>query len=95
MANEKLIELARKMVSKTRAGELPWEQTLRENVFSVSFPKYSVSIVQVPETDQSWGTYTLSVFNETGRLLDTLTADEARQMSISLRSCSSEPGESH
>ena len=84
MANEKLRLLAKKIADRTMAGELSWEQTTKENIFTVSFPKYSVTILEIPETEEFSETYSLSVFNESGRLLDTLNDQEARVAGISL-----------
>lgn len=82
MVNTKLLQLAQKIEDKTDHGELNWEETSNDNIFQVSFPKYSVSIERVPETEQTYEHYVLRLFNERNTLMDELKSSQAPEISL-------------
>jgi hypothetical protein len=44
VTEEKIHELAKRLLERTRAGTQHWETTVSEQSFPASFPKYSVKI---------------------------------------------------
>jgi hypothetical protein len=46
MANTKLLEVARALYERTMKGDLTWEATPKEGMFQVSFPNYSILVLE-------------------------------------------------
>ena len=74
MNDEKLLEIAARLLERTLAGEIPWSETADANTFSTAFPDYSVSIAFDPPgfliTGASNTSYVFSVFNEKGTVVE-------------------------
>ena len=75
MSNEKIVDVAQKVLSQSKQGQLPWAETSDEYRFVVSFPKSSVSISRRPwEHDRDW-IYVFSVHNQLATEVDTLRSN--------------------
>jgi len=72
---EKLLELATKLVSKTDAGTAVWEESGDSETYITSVPQFSVGIASTSAQD-SWGNYahgyTISLIDEEGRTIEKL-----------------------
>ena len=71
MNDEKLLEIAEKLLERTRAGRIVWSETVDSNTYTAAFPDYSVTIAYIQPTMVNAGTtsfdgYIFSVFNENG-----------------------------
>ncbi len=77
--DEKLITFTRRIFEKTKNGELRWEATANSNVFTVAFPKYSVSLERVPETEDTHGFIVLRISNDRGQTVEEFYSWQARR----------------
>jgi hypothetical protein len=84
MANARLLRLAQRIAAKTEDEELSWEETTDDNVYTVSFPRYSIAIARSPETIEKYEYFSLRVFNEKGQLIDQMIDREASTENIDL-----------
>jgi hypothetical protein len=75
--DEKLITFTHRIFEKTKNGELRWEATANSNVFAVAFPKYSVSLERVPETDDTRGFIVLRISNDRGQTVEEFSSWQA------------------
>ena len=71
MATQKLIDVAKALYERTVTGDLSWETTAKQGMFQVSFPNYSVLVL---EED---GDVTLKICNEQGQVVEALKESEA------------------
>jgi hypothetical protein len=69
MADNKLIELAKLIYEKTKAGEITWEKTAYQGGFQTSFPKYSVIIRKLPV---GLGAPTILLLDDKGEVIEEL-----------------------
>ncbi len=67
MADTKLLEIAEKLLERTRNGEVNWRETVDSNEFIVSFPKQTLAIEKMIR-----GTYQISLVNERGNTIESL-----------------------
>ena len=77
MANTKLLEVARALYERTMKGDLTWEATPKEGMFQVSFPNYSILVLEEN------GEVTLKICNEEGRVVEELTESQATVLKFS------------
>lgn len=68
--SDKLQEALDRLIKKTRAGEIKWEETLPEDGFIVSFPTHSVKIGRSPNDTG----LTVSLFDKNGAVFLEQTA---------------------
>ena len=67
MADPQMLEIARKLLERTRNGEVNWKETVNRTEFVVSFPKQSLTV------DSSYdNVYSLSLVNEKGTTVDSI-----------------------
>jgi|SRR5271165_2285425 len=71
MATQKLIDVAKALYERTVTGDLSWETTAKQGMFQVSFPNYSVLVL---EED---GDVTLKICNEQGQVVEELKESQA------------------
>ena len=64
MSYQKIILVIQKLIDKTSAGEIGWEETELENVYQAVFPEYSVRIWPRGED------FVLGIFNAQGALIE-------------------------
>ena len=68
MPSPRMFELADKLLRLSRAGKVPWDQTIRGGEFRVDFPDVSLAISHKANTD----TYRLEVIGDTGNVVASL-----------------------
>lgn len=71
---EKLLELAKKLVAKTDAGEVSWEETGEADKYLTTLPHTSVAIASTYD-DREHG-YAISLIDDTGRTIEYLYGGE-------------------
>ncbi|MDA1312707.1 MAG: hypothetical protein O2968_05165 [Acidobacteria bacterium] len=75
----KLLELAKKLVSKTDSGTAAWEESGESEKYVTSIPHFSVAIASTSAQD-SWDNYergyTISLIDEAGRTIEHLYGGE-------------------
>lgn len=64
MSYQKIVLLIQKLIEKTSAAEIRWEDTEEENVYQVVLPEYSVRIWPRGED------FMLGIFNAQGALIE-------------------------
>lgn len=74
MNEEKLLEIAVKLLERTRAGEIPWSETADTKKFSAAYPEYAVTI----SIDDYNVDYVFSVANEKGIQIESVDTDKLR-----------------
>jgi len=75
MTKQKLLELANRLLEKTRAGTQRWEASASDQAFLTSFPKYSVKIGRVLDDDgENWVTV-IWIYNEVGNEIEAARED--------------------
>ena len=74
MSDERLVQIAEKLLERSKRGEIEWKETAGESSFSVSFPGYSATITKV-----SSSRYKLAVQNRLGTDVDSLRASGTRR----------------
>jgi hypothetical protein len=79
MTDEKVFELANKLLERTKAGTQHWEATVSEQAFLTAFPKYSVEIGQVSDQYGEDSNIVIRIFNETGAEIETSRDDRLAQ----------------
>ncbi len=77
--DKKLVTFAERVYEKTAKGELRWETTSDANAFAVSFPKYSVTIERVPETEDTNESFMLRISNDRGQTIEEFTSWQAQR----------------
>jgi len=91
MTEQKVFELANRLLEKTRAGTQHWEASASDQAFLTSFPKYSVKIGRVwDEHGENWIT-AIWIYNEAGNEIEAAREDV---LSEKLQSSSHGPVES-
>jgi hypothetical protein len=71
MAYQKIAQLVKRLADQTAAGLIAWQPTAVDDMFMVSFPKYSVSIQ--PTTDQEGVPFIeITVRDGEGRVLESV-----------------------
>lgn len=65
----KYLQLLDRLIKKTEAGELKWEETAASNAFQVSFPNYTVILSEVESGDDAID-YVVELVNSDGRIID-------------------------
>ncbi|MGA2740849.1 MAG: hypothetical protein ABSG65_25855 [Bryobacteraceae bacterium] len=76
MTEEKVFELANRLLARTRAGTQHWEGSVSDQAFLTSFPKYSVKIGRVADADgENWLTV-IWIYNEAGTEIEAVRQDE-------------------
>ena len=68
MPSPRMLEMVDKLLSLSRAGKVPWDQTLRDGEFRVDFPDVSLAVSHEAIT----GTYRLEVIGDTGNVVASL-----------------------
>lgn len=72
----KQAELVKYLNKLTQSGELIWTETVEENIFQASFPKYSIQIEEQSSTMQGAGSgatdIVISIFNYEGKKIEEL-----------------------
>ena len=71
MAQSKIARLVQRIHDKTSKGELDWEESVKENCYTVAFPNYSVQIRFAPNPITSEDYY-LSIFDEQGKMIESI-----------------------
>lgn len=80
MSYQKIVLIIEKLIDKTSAGKIGWDETELENVYQAVFPEYSVRIW--PRGDD----FMLGIFNAQGALLEEVSdVDLADDLSESYR----------
>lgn len=75
MTEQKILELANRLLERTRAGTQHWEASASDQAFLTSFPKHSVKIGRVSdEYGQNWVTV-ISIYNEAGNEIEVARED--------------------
>ncbi len=75
MTEQKIFELAGRLLERTRAGAQHWEAAVSDQTFLTSFPKYSVKIGRVSdEYGQNWTTV-IWIYNEAGTEIEAARED--------------------
>ena len=69
-ADEKILSLIRKLIIKTKEGNVNWTKTVKENAFTVSFPNYSLSVFKAGENILS--SYSIGIYNDKGNLIESI-----------------------
>ena len=67
MADTKILEIAEKLLKRTRNGEVNWRETVDSNEFIVSFPTQTLAIEETVS-----GRYQISLVNERGNTIESL-----------------------
>ena len=67
MEKSKMIELAERLLSSTRARKLTWREGVKKNSYAVDFPDMSLSI------ENFRGDFTLELINDKGAVIETLS----------------------
>lgn len=88
MAYEKMVQLVRALLEKTKLGKLEWQETEREGVFQSSFSAFSVRTM-TRESHDEWNNtdieYGLGLHNDKGALIEEIWPETlAVQGSIAL-----------
>jgi hypothetical protein len=65
----KYLQLLDRLIKKTEAGELKWEEAAASNAFQVSFPNYAV-ILSEAEGESDTVDYIVELVNSDGRVID-------------------------
>lgn len=78
MTDRKLVDLLNRLVDKTMAGEVKWEETENPNIFQVSFKNYAVRIASSGSRDEAFG---LSMFNAAGTMIESATDEDLSRIS--------------
>jgi hypothetical protein len=80
--DEKLLELAERLLKKTQNGSLIWERTAAFNVFQSAFPNSTIKIAEYQSTEPEEGPeYGLSIYNEHGNQIENTTDHTLSKMS--------------
>ena len=81
---EKLFELATKLVAKTDAGDVSWEETGEASKYLTTFPHMSVAIASTSIEDR-WGNtkpgHAISLIDSEGRPIEHLELEKHPQQS--------------
>ncbi len=79
---EKLLELAKKLVAKTDSGTAVWEESGEPEKYITSFPHYSVAIERASIQD-NWGNdehgHTVSLIDKGGKTVEQLYVQEGER----------------
>jgi len=64
-----------RLLENTRKQKVRWQETVKDNIFEVSLPEYSLQISKGEYFDDSKGAepielYTVQIYNEEGKLID-------------------------
>jgi hypothetical protein len=74
MATDKQVRLIERLIQKTNAGEVRWEQTGNDDVYQAAFPNYGVRVERVFD---KWHNdvegYTVFVLNSEGTEVDEMS----------------------
>jgi hypothetical protein len=65
---QKLAQVAKLLLEKTKTGEIKWETTSQERTFQTSLSDYSVMIAEEFEQGPDEYYRVLRIFNEAGRM---------------------------
>lgn len=76
---EKLLQIATRLLERTEAGGVQWNETADESMFETSMERYSVNVFKTKD-----GFPGLSVVNDSGRVIDTLVLNFAQEGSETL-----------
>jgi len=68
---EKLLQIAAKLLERTRAGTIEWDETADEATFETSMAKYSVNVTCAVE--EGGPMVTLAVLNDKGNKIEKLS----------------------
>jgi hypothetical protein len=74
MTDEKLATLVSRLLERTTAGKLNWEETARSHFYQVAFPEY---VVQIGPTDE--GIPILQLRNKDNVLMEQVSARQLYQ----------------
>jgi len=70
--DKKLIVVMNKIYARTKAGVLDWEPSEDPNIFAVKFADCILSLVRMPETEKEPESFTLSIANSDGLVIQEL-----------------------
>jgi len=70
--DKKLLTALNKMYARTKDGVLDWEPTEDPNVFAAKVGDYTVTIARMPETEKSSESFSLSIANSDGLIIQEL-----------------------
>jgi hypothetical protein len=70
--DKKLIVVMNKIYARTKADLLDWEPSADPNIFAVQFGDYIISIQRVFETDRAPESFSVSIANSDGLVIEQL-----------------------
>jgi len=70
MADDKMVVLAKKLLSRTKEGKLHWEMTSHDDVYQVAFANYVVRLLSRAGSEGPEIDYIMQILNERGQLVD-------------------------
>ena len=70
--DKKLIVVMNKIYARTKADVLDWEPSEDPNVFAVKFADFTLSIVRAPEIEKAPESFSLSIANSDGLVIQEL-----------------------
>ena len=75
MTEQKVFELASRLLARTKEGTQHWEGSVSDQAFLTSFPKYSVKVGRVADPDgENWLTV-IWIYNEAGDEIEAARED--------------------
>lgn len=77
MPNLKLAKIIVKLLERTKAGSVPWEETGKQEVFQAAFPGYTIQVFsRENENDPDVLDYVVRIVNEEGNVLEEVADPE-------------------
>lgn len=71
MSYEKVSKLIDLLYEKTKSSKITWEESEKDNVYQMSFPKYSVRMfIRENQQDFTSQDYFIQIINENGTVID-------------------------
>jgi len=75
----KTAKMIDRLADRTSEGKVNWEQTADERIFQVAFPNYSVTISSERTSNDPEPEYVVSILNDSGLLVEQVTADDLEE----------------
>jgi hypothetical protein len=70
MSYERIALVLQALDKRTKAGEVPWNETETKGVFQTSFPSYSVRLFQASNPFEDASDFVLQIINESGDVVE-------------------------
>ena len=81
MNEEKLLDIASKLLERSQAGDIAWSETADTNTYSAAFPEYSVTILILDyKTFKHPNNYAFSVYNDKGMQVESIETSLERHI---------------